>query len=361
MERFRRFRVAFWLALGLCIGMAGTSFAAPTSKEIRICVSKTGGAMRMINTAGTLRKIKTNRCTAKEYLVVVNQQGMQGEPGTVGTAGVSGARGTDGSIGAVGPAGANGTNGTNGASGSSATLTCAQGGSCVLGDTGPGGGIVFYKANTQEGWGQYLEVAPATWFGGTSDPNSLWCDSTNDTVAKLIPGGTQGLTEGATATEVGLGWSNSERIARYCTTGAAVMTRMYHGGGKSDWYLPTSDELAEMCAYFGEAPTTESRTAPFAGNRSCAGIAGDVEHNPNTVRGQQSGLTISDSYWTSTEFATTTAHDCGYTNPDDISTWFINCAFIFLMERNSDPLAEYLLAGPKSRNENRVRPIRAFS
>lgn len=358
MGLFRRFRVAFWLAVGLCVGMAGTSFAASASKEIRICVSKTGGTMRMINTAGALRKIKTNRCSAKEYLVVVNQHGTQGEPGTVGSAGATGAKGTDGSIGAVGPAG---TNGTNGSSGSSTTLTCAQGGSCVLGDTGPGGGIVFYKSNAREWWGQYLEVAPATWAGGNSDPNSLWCDSTDDTVAKLIPGGTQGLTDGATATEVGMGWANSERIARYCKTGAAVMTRMYHGGGKSDWYLPTSDELAEMCAYFGESPTTESRSAPFNGNRSCVGIPGDDEHNPNTVRGQQSGLTISDLYWTSTEFATTTAHDCGQTDPDAIATWFINCAFIFLIEHNVNPLSENLLVGPKSLNENRVRPIRAFN
>ncbi len=352
MGLFRRFHAVIGLTIGLCVGVAGTSFAASPSGEIRICVGKTAGAMRMI---------KKGRCTATEYLVVVNRQGIKGEPGTVGPAGANGTNGTNGSIGSVGPTGVSGVNGVNGSSGSSTTLTCAQGGSCVLGDTGPGGGIVFYKSIARESWGQYLEVAPATWAGGNSDPNSLWCDPTDDTVANLIPGGTQGLTNGATATEVGMGWANSERIARYCKTGAAVMTRMYHGGGKSDWYLPTSDELAEMCAYFGDAPTTESRTAPFAGNLSCAGIAGDDDHNPNTVRGQQSGLTISDAYWTSTEFATTTEHDCGYINPDDIATWFINCAFIFLIEHNVNPLSENLLVGPKSLNQNRVRPIRAFN
>ena len=46
--------------------------------------------------------------------------------------------------------------------------TCAQGGACVQGDVGPGGGIVFYVSPTLQPWGRYLEmetayINPASW------------------------------------------------------------------------------------------------------------------------------------------------------------------------------------------------------
>jgi len=42
-----------------------------------------------------------------------------------------------------------------------ANLPCENGGTCKLGDTGPGGGIVYYIAPTLQWWGQYLEAMPA--------------------------------------------------------------------------------------------------------------------------------------------------------------------------------------------------------
>jgi hypothetical protein len=39
-------------------------------------------------------------------------------------------------------------------------LSCRDGGTCKLGDTGPFGGVVFYAASTPQWWGQYMEAWP---------------------------------------------------------------------------------------------------------------------------------------------------------------------------------------------------------
>ena len=45
-----------------------------------------------------------------------------------------------------------------------------------IGETGPGGGIIFYDAGSQQSWGQYLEAAPANWDGtnDNEDPYVQW-------------------------------------------------------------------------------------------------------------------------------------------------------------------------------------------
>ena len=105
--------------------------------------------------------------------------------------------------------------------------SCADGGICVVGDTGPGGGIIYYAANTRQSWGRYLEAAPADLAA------EAWCNVSQDTV-------------GARATLVGNGQSNTNAVVASCTSGAAVSADNYTINGKSDWYLPGFDELEEM-------------------------------------------------------------------------------------------------------------------
>lgn len=132
---------------------------------------------------------------------------------------------------------------------------CIPGSSCPIGSTGPGGGIVFYDAGSQQSWGRYLEVAPKDWFGiktvaydGTDEPQETWCydkhglqgsieDNPNNLV---IPG-----------TEIGAGKANSEAMLTSCNskTSAATIVRAYRGGGLIDWYLPSKGELNELCKY----------------------------------------------------------------------------------------------------------------
>ncbi|MBI1349766.1 MAG: DUF1566 domain-containing protein [Actinomycetales bacterium] len=111
---------------------------------------------------------------------------------------------------------------------------CAKGGSCVVGDVGPGRGKVFYAARTKQAWGRYLEVAPPTWMAD-GDPNVDWCDNLVD---QSLPG-TQ-------ATGIGAGKANTAVMVGACTSGAANSVAAYQGGGKSDWYLPSKDELRAL-------------------------------------------------------------------------------------------------------------------
>ena len=158
----------------------------------------------------------------------------------VGPAGAAGPAGPQGP-GGTGPAGATGAMGP---AGSSATLTCAQGGTCVLGNTGPGGGIVFYVqvATAAAPW-RYLEAAPNTWSGGSQDPYVRWCSNTTDFVPNLLTGSTATMQ---TSTAIGAGYANTQKMLRGCIFGAANAAAAYNGGGKSDWHLPSRDELNQL-------------------------------------------------------------------------------------------------------------------
>ena len=100
---------------------------------------------------------------------------------------------------------------------------CAAG-DCLIGDPGPGGGIVFYDAGSNQPWGRYLEAAPEL-------PEEVWCDVWSLDVVS-------GTTE-----EIGAGAANTKLIAAACGSGAANTVSDYEGGGKADWFLPSADEL----------------------------------------------------------------------------------------------------------------------
>jgi uncharacterized repeat protein (TIGR02543 family) len=141
--------------------------------------------------------------------------------------------------------------------------TCAQGGTCVLGDIGPGGGLVFYVSATYFGCGpnhaddcKYLEVAPKTWSGAATDPDLYW-HINGLTVDGISRDGSPNMA----ATEVGLGLLNSRLIAASDTTtsNASSASRAYNGGSKNDWYLPTIAELGVLCRYtYGQSPIFSS-------------------------------------------------------------------------------------------------------
>jgi len=122
-------------------------------------------------------------------------------------------------------------------------LSFAQDGTTYkIGDTGPGGGIVFYdKGSFSNGW-RYLEAAPVD--QSTRKKNEI---------TGKFEGGLIWRSKGTfvsietTSREIGTGKANTAAIlALDPTAPAAKVCRDYRGGGKSDWFLPSLDELAIM-------------------------------------------------------------------------------------------------------------------
>jgi hypothetical protein len=142
-----------------------------------------------------------------------------------------------------------------------------------VGQTGPGGGIVFFnKGNTNGGW-QYLESAPSDQSTGIG-----WgCSGTS------IPG---------TQLTVGSGEANTNLVVAGCSDAsfAAKLCDNLTLGGQSDWFLPSRDELNLMYK--------------------------------NMHLNSQGNFTASDYYWSSTEnsyanawgfyFSNGTANSAGY-------------------------------------------------
>lgn len=98
-----------------------------------------------------------------------------------------------------------------------------------IGQTGPGGGIIFYdKGMVSDGW-QFMEVT-------LNDQNKeeIWgCDNQ---VVNTQP-------------EIGFGLMNTNNFVGKCNQGAAYQCANFYLGGYNDWYLPSRDELELMYLY----------------------------------------------------------------------------------------------------------------
>jgi hypothetical protein len=124
---------------------------------------------------------------------------------------------------------------------------------CEVGDTGPGGGKIFYVASgtfTQVGATgsmcttgcKYLETAPTTGASAWTDATYVWSENT-----------TQDIGANAQRTDIGTGYANTLAIIGQSgagTSGAASAASNYRGPNNlSDWYLPSKDELNQMCKW----------------------------------------------------------------------------------------------------------------
>jgi len=175
----------------------------------------------------------------------------------------------------------------------SSAPTCAQGGTCSVGDIGPGGGRIFFYSvsgfncgatytstgSPTGGLCKYLESAPSGWNSG-SDPTMMWAVSGKQTID--VPGITNDTNANLNISQVGHGYKNSLAIVAQNgagTTYAAGASRAYAGGSKNDWYLPTLAEINLLCQW-NRGVTSNVTTACAGGTLNSgtgASAAGFVE------------------------------------------------------------------------------------
>jgi len=208
----------------------------------------------------------------------------------------------------------------------------------TVGQTGPGGGKVFYVATTAFSCGPtlaatctYLESVPFGWMteldagGNLVDVNRSWSEATPVDLQRGPFG-----TTGGTATAIGSGYQNTKAMFDVGNDNTAVSagalayayTVTVSGVVYDDWYLPSKDELNQMCKWqrgiTGEALTNLTTVC-----------TGGVINSGVGAQGFDGG------YWTSTEV-------------NDFTVW--NQNFENGGQRNNTAKQE----------GGRVRPIRAF-
>ena len=209
-------------------------------------------------------------------------------------------------------------------------LSCAAGGPCAVGDRGPGGGIVFYVSNanftsigsTCNTACKYLEAAPAGWAGAV-DPVRGWAENTY----RYTIVNNASSPETATASGIGWGYFNTRAIILQgnsdTSTIAAALADSYtvtlDGAEVADWYLPSIDELNQMCKW-------QRGVAWISDATVCAG--GTANTGPGAA---------------------------GFPSEDYNSSTEYNYGYRMVMNFGSDNV------GPDGKDTwRRVRPIRAF-
>ncbi len=204
----------------------------------------------------------------------------------------------------------------------------------MIGDTGAGGGIIFYInedgfpcgsdfTNTGSPTGglcHYLEVAPKTWTAGSSSDGAKaqWlssavytCDGVTAPTTCSVANGNVYDVPGITnvgdpwaqvpdvypLSQIGVGYKNSIALAATSDSSltAGYRARAYTGGGKSDWYLPSAAEMNQLCYW------VQGTQAVPASYEACA-VNGSRTDIPSEFTFWSSG------YWTSSERNAVTAY-----------------------------------------------------
>ena len=148
-----------------------------------------------------------------------------------------------------------------------ASYTCAQGGTCAVGNVGPGGGRVFYAPGTVftvsgapcAATCRYLESAPLT--GAYAIDNV----TTYGLLGQILH------NSALEASAIGSGFSNTAALlaATSSPTSAGQVASAYRGSANlSDWFLPSSLEIS---AYWASSPT-DATNYYMASNRNSSSI-----------------------------------------------------------------------------------------
>ena len=148
---------------------------------------------------------------------------------------------------------------------------CDTGLPYACGDTGPGGGTIFYVSSTRFACGadmgsycNYLEVAPNLWApnsqtsckkaggtcGGSAQQTSDFAGSGNGITLCTGPNRDSYLQPSQSWDLVGNGYANTISLVPFCNpSDAPNIARAYDGGGMTDWFVPSQGELEALIDY----------------------------------------------------------------------------------------------------------------
>ena len=121
------------------------------------------------------------------------------------------------------------------------SVPCSRGGTCRVGNVGPGGGRIIHVASTPQWWGTFIEARPLVRTRGLPwslhPTESLYSSANGDIERQRID-----------ARALGMGAVNTELIVAQNGDGvyAAKKASDVVAGGKNDWFLPSRDELDEI-------------------------------------------------------------------------------------------------------------------
>jgi hypothetical protein len=179
------------------------------------------------------------------------------------------------------------------------TRTCATGGTCSVGDRGPGGGYVFYVSasyftsagSTCNTSCRYLEVSPSTWeYGNVADDFSYawgeWVPPRQNFDAS-----TQGFNSSERINwQIGQGFYNTSRMS------SAITQKVLAYAGNSiagQWFIPSMNELNELCKYAWGQATGDLKVACAPGN--------SANFKSTSNAGLDRGGFVTTAYWSSSE------------------------------------------------------------
>ena len=181
----------------------------------------------------------------------------------------------------------------------------------TVGQRGPGGGIVYYvSANFFTSTGstcdtqcKYLEVAPATWqSAGVSVANDSTYQWSNNTTALTGQDITTASTEGIAPNtneklnwKIGQGFYNTSVMKVSGATSAAQAAVLAYAGTSiaGQWFIPSTNELNELCKYARGQTTGDLKVACTTG--------GTLKSTANA--GTDLGGFKADYYWSSSEYS----------------------------------------------------------
>jgi hypothetical protein len=311
-----------------------TSLTAVTSSSFALAA---GAATKVAITRASVGTRDNIAFTTQPQITIQDASGNTvSSSGTV-TATISGAGGTligtttataSSGVATFTGLGIDGTNGTtytitytvSGLTVATATVTLVA---YTVGETGPGGGTIFYVATTPFACGPtrsatctYLEAAPNGWNGG-SDAQNRWAQQTPIDYVTTTVGG-----NGATETGIGWGYRNTRAIVAQGNSNTAnsvapiadSYTVTVAGVVYDDWFLPSKDELNQMCKWArGQAWVSDATACNNSGSlNSGTGASGFTSYY----------------YWSSSESANSLARMQNFADGAPVSTFKFNVVYI---------------------------------